>query len=85
VARAHAAGEREDARVADPPTLIHTGVTPREIGVLRAVQEHLSNAEIAARLFVSERRVESYVSSLLRKLQIGNRRELARLARVPSR
>lgn len=77
--RAHAARERDDARVADPSALIHSGVTPREIEVLRAVQEHLSNAEIAARLFVSERTVESHVSSLLRKLQASNRRELARL------
>lgn len=77
--RAHTAGERDDAQVADPSALIHSGVTPREIEVLRAVQEHLSNAEIAARLFVSERTVASHVSSLLRKLQAGNRLELARL------
>jgi predicted ATPase/DNA-binding CsgD family transcriptional regulator/tetratricopeptide (TPR) repeat protein len=68
--------------MADSSALIHAGVTPREIEVLRAVQEHLSNAEIAARLFVSERTVESHVSSLLRKLQVDNRRELARLGRT---
>ena len=54
-------------------------ITRREAEVLQAVQQHLSNAEIAARLYVSERTVESHVSSLLRKLGVANRRELARL------
>jgi len=38
----------------------------------------MTNAEIAVRLFVSERTVESHVSSLLRKLHASNRRELIR-------
>lgn len=41
----------------------------------------MSNAEIAQRLFISVRTVESHVSSLLRKLQVADRRELARAAR----
>jgi predicted ATPase/DNA-binding CsgD family transcriptional regulator len=56
------------------------GVTGREAEVLGGLVEHLSNAEIAARLVVSERTVESHVSSLLRKLEVSNRRELVRLA-----
>lgn len=56
-------------------------VSKKEAEVLQAVAEHLTNAEIAARLYVSERTVESHVSSLLRKLGVGNRRELANLAR----
>jgi predicted ATPase/DNA-binding CsgD family transcriptional regulator len=51
-------------------------VSSREAEVLAAVAEHLTNAEIAARLFISVRTVESHVSSLLRKLQAGDRREL---------
>jgi DNA-binding CsgD family transcriptional regulator len=56
-------------------------VTRREAEVLEAVGEHLTNAEIASRLYVSERTVETHVSSLLRKLQMSNRRELVGLAR----
>jgi hypothetical protein len=48
--------------------------------VLDALGEHLSNAEIGAKLFISERTVESHVSSLLRKLGATDRRELADLA-----
>ena len=55
-------------------------VSPRERDVLAAVAEHLSNAEIAHRLHLSVRTVESHVSSLLRKLGARDRRELAVLA-----
>jgi predicted ATPase/DNA-binding CsgD family transcriptional regulator len=56
-------------------------ISAREAEVLRAVGEHLSNAEIAAGLFISVRTVESHVSSLLRKLQVDDRRGLAAAAR----
>ena len=49
--------------------------------VLAALAERLTNAEIAARLFVSERTVESHVAALLRKLEATNRRELADIAK----
>ena len=55
-------------------------MSAREAEVLAAVSEHLTNAEIAARLFISVRTVESHVSSLLRKLQVADRRELAQTA-----
>jgi predicted ATPase len=45
--------------------------------VLALLREHLSNAEIGARLFISVRTVESHVSSLLRKLEAPDRRALA--------
>ncbi len=56
------------------------GVSAREAEVLAALGEHLTNAEIGARLSISIRTVESHVSSLLRKLQAGDRRALAAVA-----
>ena len=55
-------------------------VSAREAEVLSALGEHLTNAEIGARLFISIRTVESHVSSLLRKLQAEDRRALAAIA-----
>jgi predicted ATPase/DNA-binding CsgD family transcriptional regulator len=56
------------------------GVSAREAEVLGGIAEHLTNAEIGARLFISIRTVESHVSSLLRKLAVRDRRELAAIA-----
>src|SRR5437868_14377182 len=56
------------------------GVSAREAEVLAALAEHLTNAAIADRLFISVRTVESHVSSLLRKLQLSDRRALAAAA-----
>ncbi len=58
-------------------------VTAREAEVLAALGEHLTNAEIGSRLFISIRTVESHVSSLLRKLQVANRRALTAVAATP--
>ncbi len=61
-------------------TLMQLEPSPRETEVLSLLVEHLSNAQIAQRLFISERTVESHVSSLLRKLGLGDRRALAAYA-----
>ncbi|MCW6005861.1 LuxR C-terminal-related transcriptional regulator [Micromonospora sp. CPCC 205371] len=55
-------------------------ISGREAEVLELVGQHLSNAEIGARLYISVRTVESHVSSLLRKLEVPDRRALARHA-----
>ncbi len=57
-------------------------MSSREAEVLAALGEHLTNAEIAHRLHISIRTVESHVSSLLRKLGAADRRQLA--ARAPA-
>lgn len=63
-----------------PRALREAGVTPREADVLEALGARLTNAEIADKLFISVRTVESHVSALLRKLECAGRVGLSLLA-----
>ncbi len=59
-----------------PERLARTGITEREAEVLSAVAERLHNREIADRLYISVRTVESHISALLRKLGVADRAAL---------
>ncbi len=62
------------------PDLARLGITAREVEILQLVNAGLSNADIAARLFISTRTVETHVSSLLRKSGTASRDELPAVA-----
>ncbi len=55
-------------------------LTPREREVLQHIARGYTYKEVGERLFVSVKTVETHVSSVLRKLQLSNRHELARWA-----
>ena len=63
-----------------PPELASRGVTAREAEVLRLLGDGLSNADIASKLFLSVRTVETHVSSLLAKFQLRSRGQLTVLS-----
>lgn len=55
-------------------------LTTREVEVLSLIARGYTYREAATELFVSTRTIETHVSAVLRKLQLSNRRELARWA-----
>ena len=59
-----------------PGALRAAGVTSREMDVLGLVSAGLTNAEIAGRLYLSPRTVETHVASLLAKLDAADRGQL---------
>jgi DNA-binding CsgD family transcriptional regulator len=74
-------GIRGVARGPRPATREHpAGLTRRELDVLESLAEGLTNAEIAARLVISEKTVGHHVSAILGKLGVGSRYEAAKLA-----
>ncbi len=48
-------------------------LTEREREVLGLIAQHISNAEIAARLSLSEKTVRNHVSNIFDKLQVADR------------
>lgn len=65
-----------------PGALRARGVTSREMDVLRLVAQGLGNREIAGRLFLSHRTIETHVANLMRKLDTTSRGELAAAVRA---
>ncbi len=68
---------RGDAEV--PARLRQLGITSREMDVLLLVAEKLTNAQIAQRLTVSPRTVDTHVSRLIAKAGVAGRADLAAL------
>lgn len=72
---AHFTKERREPR----PVTLDT-LTARELDVFRLIALGLSNAEIGRELFISDTTVKTYVTRLLRKLQVRDRAQAIVLA-----
>lgn len=68
------------------PELIHSGssfhyedydISRRELEIIRLIADGLINKEIASQLFLSEGTVRNYLSSILDKLQLRDRTQVA--------
>jgi predicted ATPase/DNA-binding CsgD family transcriptional regulator len=70
----------DTGRLTGPARLAAAGVTAREQEILDAIGRRLANPEIAARMHISVRTVESHVSALLRKTGLTSRSALVELA-----
>jgi DNA-binding NarL/FixJ family response regulator len=71
--------QRMRAAAENAPELI-CELTARETEILRLLAEGKRNREIADTLFLSEKTVKNYISSILFKLQVNSRTEAALLA-----
>jgi DNA-binding NarL/FixJ family response regulator len=56
------------------------GLTERELSILKAVAQGLSNAAIGKELWVTEQTVKFHLTNIYRKLNLANRTEAARYA-----
>lgn len=54
-----------------------SGLSERERSVVRSVADGLGNAEIAGKLYMSEGTVRNHISSILAKLDLHNRTQIA--------
>jgi DNA-binding NarL/FixJ family response regulator len=66
-----------DLRRASEGAITSQALTPRELDALRLIARGLSNQEIATALFLQERTIAKYVSSILNKLHVSNRTQAA--------
>ena len=54
-----------------------SGYSERELEIIKAVAEGLSNKEIAQKLFISEGTVKNYITNILSKEDLSHRTALA--------
>jgi DNA-binding NarL/FixJ family response regulator len=76
----HAAGVSAAGARAHPLPSTAASLSPREREVLALVTAGLTNKAIAENLYVSPNTVKTHVASLLRKLQVDSRVQLAAVA-----
>ena len=61
-----------------------SALTPRQLEIARLIADDLTNRQIADRLFLSERTVETHITNILNKLGLNSRIQLSRwIAELP--
>jgi DNA-binding NarL/FixJ family response regulator len=68
---------RDQAPDSEAARTVRTGLSDRELEVLRLIAIGKDNAEIAQDLFISPKTVKNHISNILMKLQIENRIQAA--------
>lgn len=80
----HAGGSLLQANIAnklfDHISQNTAALSPRELEVLQHLSKGLTNAEIAAELFLSERTIKFHVSAILGKLEVKTRTQAVQVA-----
>ena len=72
------AGKAESGPAASESSAFNAeGYSEREMDIVKAVAEGLSNKEIAAKLFISEGTVKNYITNILAKENLSHRTALA--------
>jgi DNA-binding NarL/FixJ family response regulator len=57
-----------------------SGLTPRETEILNLLSQGLTNREIGERLYLAEKTIKHYITSILQKLHVRSRTEAALIA-----
>ena len=78
----HAGVERRQSRALIATDGPASGLTKREIEILRLVAEGYSNSQLAKMLWVTEQTVKFHLSNIYRKLDVANRTEASRWAQL---
>jgi len=71
-------GEQRSRPTAAAKPKLRPALTDRQLEIARLIADDLSNKQIAAKLHVSERTVETHVTNMLNKLGLNSRIQLSR-------